>query len=93
MAAPTVAPVYPRDMITPAQIRAARALLGWKQSKLAAAASVSEISIKNIERGATDARSSTLGKIEDAFAREGVEFLGPGQASHDGGTGVRFKKP
>jgi predicted transcriptional regulator len=50
-------------MITPAQIRAARALLGWKQTDLAKAADVSEISVKNIERGATDARGSTLAKI------------------------------
>ena len=82
---------YPAAMMTPEQIRAARALIGWKQADLAVAAGVSEISIKNIERGATDARGSTLAKIEDAFDRAGVQFLGNGQQSITGGPGVRLK--
>lgn len=81
---------YPATMITPSQIRAARALLGWKQTDLAKAAEVSEISIKNIERGATDARGSTLGKIQAAFTSAGVQFLDPGQHSLEGGHGVRL---
>lgn len=76
-------------MITPAQIRAARALVGWKQVELAAASGVSEISIKNIERGATDPRSSTLDAIEKAFAAAGVVFLSAGD-TRDGGLGVRL---
>ncbi|MFI4985831.1 MAG: multiprotein-bridging factor 1 family protein [Alphaproteobacteria bacterium] len=79
-------------MITPAQIRAARALLGWKQADLAAASGVSEITVKNIERGATDARGSTLGKIEAAVEAAGAEFISPGHPSYDGGPGVRLKK-
>jgi len=78
-------------MITPAQIRAARALIGWKQSKLAEASGISEISIKNIERGATDPRSSTLAAIQSAFLKAGVIFLDPGD-SRDGGHGVRMKR-
>lgn len=78
-------------MITPAQIRAARALLGWKQTDLAVASGVSEMSIKNIERGITDARASTLGAIQQAFAESGVVFLDPGD-TRDGGAGVRFTK-
>lgn len=81
---------YPAVMITPSQIRAARALLGWKQTDLAAAAEVSEISIKNIERGTTDPRGSTLGKIQAAFTAAGVQFLDPGQHSFEGGHGVRL---
>lgn len=77
-------------MISPAQIRAARALLGWKQTDLAAASGVSEVSIKNIERGKTDARSSTMAKIENAIAEAGVMFLDAG-VNRDGGPGVRFK--
>lgn len=78
-------------MITPAQIRAARALIGWKQSDLASASGISEISIKNIERGATDPRSSTLGAIQASFEKAGVVFLDPGD-TRDGGAGVRLKK-
>ena len=77
-------------MISPAQIRAARALLGWKQVDLAAASGLSEVSIKNIERGKTDARTSTMVKIESAVADAGVLFLDAG-VNRDGGPGVRFK--
>lgn len=82
---------YDAAMITPSQIRAARALIGWKQSDLAAASGVSEISVKNIERGATDARGSTLGKIQVAFEAAGVLFLDPGD-TRDGGPGVRLRQ-
>jgi transcriptional regulator with XRE-family HTH domain len=82
---------YVAAMITPAQIRAARALIGWKQTDLAAASGVSEISIKNIERGVTDARGSTLAAIQNAFSGAGVVFLEPGD-TRDGGPGVRLGK-
>lgn len=81
---------YVAAMITPAQIRAARALIGWKQSELASASGVSEISIKNIERGATDPRGSTLSAIQKAFTDAGVVFLDPGD-TRDGGHGVRLR--
>lgn len=77
-------------MIEPAQIRAARALLGWKQTDLAAASGVSEMSIKNIERGATDPRASTLKSLQVALEAAGVVFLEEG-LNRDGGAGVRFK--
>lgn len=80
---------YKAAMITPAQIRAARALIGWKQSELAGAAGISEISIKNIERGAVDARASTIAAIQSAFRVAGVAFLEPGD-TRDGGHGVRL---
>ena len=82
---------YPADMITAAQIRAGRALLGWKQTELAKAAGISEISIKNIERGSTDPRSSTLNAIQAAFEKAGVVMLEPGD-TRDGGPGVRMKR-
>jgi transcriptional regulator with XRE-family HTH domain len=78
-------------MITPAQIRAARALLGWRQADLAEASGVSEIAIKNIERGSTDPKATTLTNIQDAFTKAGVIFLDPSDV-RDGGHGVRFKR-
>lgn len=78
------------DMITPAQIRAARALIGWKQTDLASASGISEMSIKNIERNATDPRASTLAAIQSALENAGVMFLDPG-VSRDGGAGVRLR--
>lgn len=80
---------YDPAMISPAQIRAARALLGWKQTDLARESGVSEISIKNIERGATDPRASTLRAIQSSFEQAGIVFLGGGQASLSGGIGLR----
>jgi transcriptional regulator with XRE-family HTH domain len=91
MVAPAATAQYPAEMITPAQIRAARALIGWKQTDLADASGVSEISVKNIERGTTDARSSTLAAIQAAFLKAGVVFLDPGD-TRDGGPGVRLRK-
>jgi len=91
MIAPAVSAAYrPALMITPEQIRAGRALLGWKQSDLAKASGVSEISVKNIERGATDPRASTLAALERAFTGAGLLFLDPG-VNRDGGAGVRFR--
>jgi predicted transcriptional regulator len=83
---------YAPVMITAGQIRAARALIGWKQTDLAKASKVSEISIKNIERGVTDPRYRTLGAIQAAFEKAGVVFLEPGDI-RDGGAGVRLRKP
>lgn len=77
-------------MITPAQIRAARALIGWKQTDLAKHSGVSEMSVKNIERGVTDPRASTLRAIQESLETAGVLFLEPGQ-NRDGGPGVRMK--
>lgn len=81
--------IYAPDVITAGQIRAARALIGWRQSDLASASGVSEISIKNIERGVTDPRASTLGALQQAFHDAGVVFLDPGD-TRDGGPGVRL---
>ena len=51
------------------------ALIEWKQTDLAKASGVSEISIKNIEREATDPRSSTLAAPQAEFEKAGVVFL------------------
>jgi len=77
-------------MITPGQICAARGLLNWTQAQLARAAGLSQVAIKNLERGRTDPRASTLTAIQEAFDRAGVVFLDPGDI-RNGGSGVRFK--
>jgi transcriptional regulator with XRE-family HTH domain len=76
-------------MITGAQIRAGRGLLGWTQDLLAYEAGVSVLTVKKIEREKTDPRTSTLGKIEAAFQKAGVIFMDPG-VNRDGGAGVRL---
>jgi predicted transcriptional regulator len=77
-------------VITPTQIRAARALLGWTQKDLSTRSGLSEMAIKNLERQQSDPRSSTLGAIVRAFDDAGVVFLQPGDM-RGGGAGVRFK--
>lgn len=62
-------------MITIEQLRAARALLGLKQSELAQRAGISSSTLNNIERGLqTDPKISTLKAIENALKAEGVTF-------------------
>jgi transcriptional regulator with XRE-family HTH domain len=81
---------YRARMITRGQIRAARGLLGWTQAALAKAASLSEVAVKNLERGRTDPRVSTLTAIQEAVDRAGLVFLDPGD-TRNGGSGVRLK--
>jgi transcriptional regulator with XRE-family HTH domain len=81
---------YRAKMITREQIRAARGLLDWTQAELAKAAGLSEVAVKNLERGRTDPRASTLTAIQEAFDRAGLVFLDPGD-TRNGGSGVRLK--
>lgn len=63
-----------RDLVSPSQIRAARSLIGVKQSDLARGAGISLATLNNIERGIGDPRTSTLEAIERALSGAGVEF-------------------
>jgi DNA-binding XRE family transcriptional regulator len=60
--------------LTPAQVRAGRALLDWTRKELSAEAGISPETIKNIERGTFNPMADTLRKIIAAFAAKGVEF-------------------
>jgi transcriptional regulator with XRE-family HTH domain len=81
-------------MITAAQLRAARALLGLDQRQLAAQAGVSLPTIQRMEASAGNVRGvvDTLTKVVDALDRLGVELIGDGATSREGGRGVRFKQ-
>lgn len=83
---------YSAWMIDTRQIKAARALLGWTQTDLAAKAGVSVATLNNIERGVADPRASTLRAIETALVDAGVTFIERGLASMTGGAGVRLKE-
>ncbi len=73
--------------MTPAQCRAARALLGWARSELAETAAVAERTIVDFERGARRPHGHTLAAICGAFQRAGIEFID----ENGGGVGVRYK--
>ena len=81
-------------MITAAQIRAARALLGIDQRQLAEMAGVSLPTIQRMEASAGNVRGvvETLTKVVEAFDRAGVELIGENAMSREGGRGVRFKR-
>lgn len=76
-------------MITPRQIRAARALLGWSQQQLADRAIVSLNAVTRLEKGKVDSRVSTINAIEKTLSKAGVEFIPAG----DKGEGVRMRSP
>ena len=80
-------------MITAAQLRAARALLGISQRQLAEAAGVSVPTIRRMEasQGTVRANVDTLVKIVDALGSAGVELIAEGVPSPDGGRGARLK--
>ena len=62
-------------MITPKQIRAARAILGWSQQELADAVGLSKQTIIDAEREGHQARAETLGRISQVLEDAGLEFL------------------
>ena len=77
-------------MIVPAQIRAARALLGWGQVELSRLAELGITTIKRIELATGPSGSvRTLWKIQSALERAGVEFI---PADDHKGPGVRLKE-
>lgn len=75
-------------MISGAQIRAARALLGWSQDALAEAAGVSSLSVKRLETGSAAVSDDLRAKAVAALEAAGVAFV----ARNGGGPGVRLKK-
>lgn len=61
--------------LSPAQCRAARALLGWSQDQLVAGSGVTKKTIADFERGATKPYATTTEAIRNALEAAGVEFL------------------
>lgn len=80
-------------MITSAQMRAARALLGLDQRELAERTGLSLPTIQRMEasdgviRGNVDSLMKLIGGLSEA----GIELLGDGAPSTAGGRGVRLK--
>ena len=82
-------------MITAGQMRAARALLGIDQRRLAELSGLSLPTIQRMEasegviRGNVDSLMKLVGALDEA----GIALLGEAAASPGGGRGVRFKDP
>ena len=82
-------------MLTGAQIRAARALLGIDQKTLADQAGVSLPTVQRMEasKGLVRGVVDTLMKVVNALDRAGIELIGEGSQSTGTGPGVRLKNP
>jgi transcriptional regulator with XRE-family HTH domain len=80
-------------MITAAQMRAARALLGIDQKTLAELSGVSVPTIQRMESSQGTVRGvvDTLIKVVEALDRAGIELIGEGAPSAGQGRGVRLR--
>ena len=80
-------------MITAAQLRAARALIGIDQRGLAQRCGLSVPTIQRMEAsdGVIRGNVDSLMKLIDALATSGIELIGEGAVSSGGRRGVRLK--
>jgi transcriptional regulator with XRE-family HTH domain len=80
-------------MITAAQMRAARALLGIDQRQMAERAGLSLPTIQRMEAsdGVVRGNVDSLMKLVGSLAANGIELIGEGATSSKGGRGVRLK--
>lgn len=77
--------------LTSEQVRAARALLRWEQSKLSEASGISTPTIKRLESksGPLAAQGRTIDDLQRALEAAGVVFI----EQNGGGPGVRLRDP
>jgi transcriptional regulator with XRE-family HTH domain len=75
-------------MITPSQVRMARAAVGWGVRELAEKAGVAVNTVSRFENN-FGAMVDTLARIQDALEKAGVVFI---PADQTGGPGVRLRE-
>ncbi|MGX1307985.1 putative transcriptional regulator [Amorphus suaedae] len=82
-------------MITAAQLRAARALLGIDQKTLAERAGVSVPTIQRMEASQGNVRGvvESLTRVIEALEASGIELIGDNAQSLSGGRGIRLREP
>jgi len=76
-------------MLTPAQLRAARAIVGWSREELADKSGMSPQAIREFELGSSDPKMGTVQKWKRALEAAGVAFL---DETDSDGPGVRLRK-
>ncbi|HWX46900.1 MAG TPA: helix-turn-helix transcriptional regulator [Roseomonas sp.] len=74
--------------VTPAQIRAARALLGWSRNQLAAACGVTVRTLDRLEAGKKEPSRRTAMAVRAALEDAGIAFI----PQDGGGPGVRLRE-
>lgn len=75
-------------IVSAAQVRAARSLLGMTQPDLALAAGLGLSTIVDFERGRRQVSPEAIHAIRTALERAGISFI----PENGGGEGVRFQK-
>jgi transcriptional regulator with XRE-family HTH domain len=80
-----------KNIISVEQIKAARHLLGWDQTKLALAAGLGIATVRRIEAvpGPADNSNKSVQKMQSALETAGIQFIPPSQK---GGAGVRLTR-
>jgi len=78
-------------MITPAQSRAARALLDWSQAELAEAAHLGMSTIRDFEKGRRIPSHNNHRGIQMALEASGIVFISDDEYKLGLGPGVRFR--
>ena len=73
--------------LSPAQCRAARALIGWSQDKLATESKVAKATIANFEANRRAPYDRTMADLRATLETAGVEFI----PENGGGAGVRLR--
>ena len=78
-------------MITVAQLRAARALIGWSQPELAERSGVGIATVRRMEgaRGLPKTTAENVWKVQQALEDAGVVFI---DQNEEGGPGVRLRE-
>ncbi|ESY92253.1 DNA-binding protein [Mesorhizobium sp. LNHC229A00] len=75
-------------IVSPAQCRAGRALIGWSQDQLASASKVAKATIANFEAAKRTPYDRTLADIQAALEAAGIIFI----IENGEGAGVRLRK-
>ena len=76
-------------ILTPAQVRGARALLGLHQEQLATSASVVRKTVADFERSKAETHPRTSAAISKALEDAGIVFIPPGDGV---GPGERLRR-
>ena len=81
-------PLIRRNMLTPAQLRGARAMIGWSRERLAEETGVPNRTLEKFETGNGDLRLQAASRVRRTLEKAGLVFLDPDQEL---GPGVRMR--
>ena len=80
--------MYSEKVLSPAQCRAARAMLEWSREDLALRSGVSRPTLADFETDKRKPYDRTLADVQRCFESAGLEFI----PENGGGAGIRFRE-